>query len=184
MLFLSRFRRPAKQSATAHILDALITQSRQPVFFLVAGVPDTTEGRFELLLLHLFIVLEAVRNQPATEALQQQLFDAAFRHLDWNLREIGIGDASMGKKIKCMAEIFYGRVTQYRTALATGPAALANLLTVTLYPEHLPRPDPAMVAILAAYVVQAVAALTAQTEVVRGTGEIAFPAIMLATGQV
>jgi len=175
MGFLSRFARPAKPPAHVMAFDALAAQARQPEFFTAGRIPDTTEGRFELLLLHLFIVLYAVRQQPDAVPFKQALFDAAFTALDWNLREIGVGDMTVGKKIKRMAEIFYGRVTQYSAALEAGEAALAEQLGATLYPAASPPPGREVLDSLATYVAEAVAALAATAPAILADGQVTFP---------
>lgn len=174
MRFIPRFLRPAKPPATTLALDAIIAQARQPVFYIHFQVPDTTEGRFEVLMLHLFIALHALRAHPEAATFQQQLFDAAFQQLDWNLREIGVGDMTVGKKIQRMAEIFYGRVTQYSAALAGGEALLAGVLGETLYPATA-TPAAAVLAELARYVASAVAGISADAAASVASGQILFP---------
>jgi cytochrome b pre-mRNA-processing protein 3 len=176
MGFLSRFVRPAKPPAHITAYDAVVAQARQPEFFTRGGVPDTTEGRFELLLLHLFILLHAIRQAPQAGVFGQKVFDTAFDYLDWNLREIGVGDMTVGKKIKRMAEIFYGRVTQYREALDTGEGPLADMIGTTLYPASA-HPGAAVTRELAAYVAEAVAIISAQAARVLTEGQVTFPAV-------
>lgn len=171
---LSRFTRPAKRPAHETAFEILAAQARQPVFYTLGRVPDTTEGRFELLMLHLFLVLDAVRQHPASGDFTQALFDTAFDQLDWNLREIGVGDMTVGKKIKRMAEIFYGRVTQYQGALAAGQSELAALVGQTLYPATA-EPGPETLRLLADYIARSVAALTATAPRILGDGEVTFP---------
>ena len=67
--------------------------------------------------MHVFLVLHALRNRVETEKLRQHLFNTMVSDLDENLREMGVGDMSIGKKVKGLAEIFYGRVKQYKEAL-------------------------------------------------------------------
>jgi cytochrome b pre-mRNA-processing protein 3 len=178
MRFLSRFKRPAKPPAHLMAFEAVVAQARLPEFFIHGGIPDTTEGRFELLLLHLFILLHAVRQQPQAEAFGQAVFDAAFDYLDWNLREIGVGDMTVGKKIKRMAEIFYGRIKQYREALETDEAALMQVIGTTLYPAtH--TADAAAAQALANYIARAVTDVGTHAATVITTGEVVFPRVNL-----
>jgi cytochrome b pre-mRNA-processing protein 3 len=101
-----------------------------PVFYSDYHVPDTFEGRFELLTLHAALALRQLRAKDAKgTAMAQDLVDAVFRHFDRALREIGVGDLSVGKRIKTMAAAFLGRATAYEEALRSGtPEALDQAL--------------------------------------------------------
>lgn len=178
MRFLSRFVRPAKPPAFPIAFEAVVVQARRPEFFTAGQVPDTTEGRFELLLLHLFILLHAVRDLPGTESFRQGVFDTAFGYLDWNLREIGVGDMTVGKKIRRMAEIFYGRIRQYHDALEAGEDALAEAIGSRLYPVAA-RPDAGVTRALAAYAANAVSVLRRAAATIVSSGEVNFPAPVL-----
>lgn len=94
-----------------------ITAARQPGFFTVWGVPDTAEGRFEVLALHAFLVLRRLKTADGQAALSQAYFDVMFDDLDANLRELGVGDISVGKKVKKLAGGFYGRIKAYDQGL-------------------------------------------------------------------
>ncbi len=118
----------------------IISQARQPEFYRFYGVPDTLDGRFEMLALHAFLVLRRLKAEPAA-ALSQELFDTMFADMDENLREMGVGDLSVGKRVKQMATAFYGRVAAYEEGLdgeaGILEAALARNLfgTVAAAPE-------------------------------------------------
>lgn len=171
MKFLSRFRPPAKPSATPDtVLDRIVSQSRLPAWYARDGVDDTTEGRFELLLLHLFIVLHGLRGLKGMEGFNQQLFDAAFMHLDWNLRELGVGDMVVGKRVRTMAEVFYGRVKQYREGLEAGEGELAAVLAKTLPGVKHPQR-------IAGYVAASVTAVEQAGANVLETAEVPFGAV-------
>ena len=116
------FRADRKQTAVARqLLSRVVEQARQPSFYRAAGVPDTLDGRFEVIGLHLFLLLRRLRLETREKAraaqLAQVLFDAAFANFDENLREMGVGDLSVGSKVKRMAEAFYGRVAAYDSGL-------------------------------------------------------------------
>ncbi|WP_374466727.1 ubiquinol-cytochrome C chaperone family protein, partial [Ferrovibrio sp.] len=88
---------------------AIVAQSRQAGFYREHGVPDSLDGRFDMIVLHSFLVMRRLRRiGAAAEPLSQQLFDLMFADMDSNLREIGVGDLSVGKKVKAMAQAFYG----------------------------------------------------------------------------
>jgi cytochrome b pre-mRNA-processing protein 3 len=88
------------------------------------GVPDTLDGRFDLVALHTFLLIQRLTREPAPgEALAQAVFDAMFSDMDINLREMGVGDLSVGKRVKAMWEAFHGRASAYALALAAGDDA-------------------------------------------------------------
>lgn len=101
---------------------AAASQARTPVFYVVMGAPDTVEGRFELYTLHVSLILRRLKGQgaPAVETAQA-LFDAYLKGLDDALREMGVGDLSVGKKMRKLGEAFYGRVKHYDEAFDALP---------------------------------------------------------------
>lgn len=120
------FRKDQTQSQAETLFAALNDQARQPAFYAVAGAPDTVEGRFEVLALHVFLAIRRLkRDAPASDRLSAALQEAFFRRLDDALRELGVGDLSIGRKIRGLAEAFYGRASAYEKALAEGGEALA-----------------------------------------------------------
>ncbi len=137
----------------------LVERSREPAFYLKCGVPDTFDGRFDLLVLHAFLVLERLAGQGEREdALVQSLIDRLFADMDVTLREMGVGDLSVGKKVKRMAEAFYGRARAYREGLAAPKTeALVEALRRNLYRSA--DPEPEQLAAMADYVRRESAAL-------------------------
>jgi cytochrome b pre-mRNA-processing protein 3 len=128
---------------------------REPALYLRLGVPDTVEGRFESLALHLILVLRRLRGlpEPAKE-VAQDLVDGFFRQLDASLREMGVGDMGVPKRMKKLAQVFYARAAAYDAALDLGePDGLARALG-----ESFGRPEEAFRG-LAAYALAAEAAL-------------------------
>ena len=99
-------------------------------------MPDTVEGRFEVYSLHVVLLLDRLRGrgEPAAE-VSQSLFDTYVKGLDNALREMGVGDLGVGRKMRKLGEAFYGRGKSYETAFAALPdtAALEALLTRTVY---------------------------------------------------
>ena len=82
------------------------------------GVPDTLDGRFEMVSLYAFLLVHRLQQEPAPgPAVAQAVFDAMFSDMDFNLREMGVGDLSVGRKVKVMWEAFHGRSAAYATAL-------------------------------------------------------------------
>lgn len=101
------------------IYGAVVAAARQPVFFRKYSVPDTPEGRFEMVALMLFLVLERVKtSDPDGEALTQGVIEAFVTDMDDCMREMGVGDLTVPKKVKRAAAAFYERAGHYRSGLA------------------------------------------------------------------
>jgi len=114
-------RRNRHERAGFQLYAAAVAAARDPWFYAELGVPDTLDGRFDVLSLFAFLLIERLRLAPANgPALAQSVFDAMFSDMDVNLREMGVGDLSVGKKVKAMWNAFHGRATAYGTALANG----------------------------------------------------------------
>jgi cytochrome b pre-mRNA-processing protein 3 len=139
---------------------SLVDQARQPAFYTTLGVPDTVDGRFEMVALHVFLVLHRLKAEPATEDFRQALFDTMFADMDRSLREMGVSDLSVGRHVKNMAKGFYGRVAAYESGLADAQdAALGEAIRRNVYGTLPASPD---VGPLVAYLRANVAALAAQ----------------------
>ncbi|MCP5382185.1 MAG: hypothetical protein H6912_07420 [Kordiimonadaceae bacterium] len=97
---------------------SIIEQSRLPFFYTDMEIADSIDGRFDVLVLHMAIVLDELdkysEEVPEVMKLRRILQEIMFDNLDLTLREIGVGDLGVGKKIKIMAEAFYGRVKTYQ----------------------------------------------------------------------
>ncbi len=101
----------------------IVGRTRHAVFYTQAGVPDTIDGRFDLLVLHVHIILRDFRRRGlGRHPLGQALFDAFFQDMDQGMREAGVGDLGVSKKIRKMAEAFYGRAGAYDEVLGDGIA--------------------------------------------------------------
>jgi cytochrome b pre-mRNA-processing protein 3 len=105
---------------------AAVAAARAPAYYTDLGVPDSLDGRFDLVGLHVFLLIRRLLVLPPPGAdLAQAVFDAMFHDMDMNLREIGVGDMSVGKKVKQMWEAFHGRSAAYQTAFGSpDPAEL------------------------------------------------------------
>lgn len=95
-----------------------LNNTRKEVFYTKYGVPDTFDGRFDLLLVHIFILLHHMVGQDEHEELSQALFDVTFKDMDQTLREMGIGDVGIPKHMKRMMKAFNGRMHSYQAAIA------------------------------------------------------------------
>ena len=145
------FRQDRTEHPAAAVYMRLVQQSRRPEFYLHCGVPDTLDGRFDMLVLHVFVVLDRLAGQgEPEEAFAQSLFDHLFADMDVNLREMGVGDLSVGKKVRQMAEAFYGRAQAYHDGLQAGDdEALGAALRRNLFRSS--APENAQVRAMTAY---------------------------------
>jgi cytochrome b pre-mRNA-processing protein 3 len=170
MILKRIFARKPELSRTLY--EAIVAAARRQKFYLDYGVADTIDGRFDMITLHLFLVLDRLRDGgPATEDFRQQLTDGFFTDMDRSLREMGVGDLSVGKKVRKMAEVFYGRVTAYSAALERKDNALTDALARNVYAD---AASPHAAA-LKNWVKQARAALVGQDEATLMRGEVQFP---------
>ncbi|MDP1641946.1 MAG: ubiquinol-cytochrome C chaperone family protein [Phenylobacterium sp.] len=161
-MILERLFRPKPAKIAGQKLYAgLVAQARRTDFYSQLAVPDTVEGRFELYSLHVVLLLDRLKRQGAAAGVvAQALFDAYVSALDDALREMGVGDLSVGKKMRKLGEAFYGRVKSYEAALAALPdeASLAGLIARTVYAEAADAQPEALVT----YVLRQRQALAAQ----------------------
>ena len=173
-MLMRLFRRSAKEESAAALYQAAVLQARRPEFYLEAAVPDTLDGRFDLLALHVFLLLHRLRVAgPRAAALAQTVFDLMFADMDQNLRELGVGDLSVGRKVKTMAQALMGRIAAYEPGLAD-PSVLAEALARNLYRGR-PVPDEA-VARVVRYVGAAVGDLARQNVDALLAGQVRFVA--------
>jgi cytochrome b pre-mRNA-processing protein 3 len=97
-----------------------VAAARDPWLYRALGVPDTLDGRFDLVALHAFLLIHRLQDAPDPgPALAQAVFDAMFSDMDNNLREIGVSDLSVGKRMRAMWEAFHGRAKVYASAIRT-----------------------------------------------------------------
>nr|HEV8009259.1 ubiquinol-cytochrome C chaperone family protein [Bradyrhizobium sp.] len=126
----NHFRKPriASRGTIEAIYGMIVTQAREPPFYRDFGVPDTVDGRFDLLVLHLWMVLRRLKPIEGGAGLAQPLFDRFCDDMDANLREMGVGDLTVPKRMQAFGEAFYGRAAAYDLALAAGEEPLAQAL--------------------------------------------------------
>jgi cytochrome b pre-mRNA-processing protein 3 len=137
-------RRKPEDDFAAAVYARTAEQARAPELFEGCGIPDTLDGRFDSLALHAALVIDRLRREPDGEALAQAFFDTMFRHLDLTLREIGVQDLGVGRRIKIMAEGLHGRALAYREALAGGPTPLSEVLRRNAYGGRPPDDEQAV----------------------------------------
>lgn len=126
----SFFRQDPYRPVIEHLFGRVVSAARQPDFYEHYGVADTTQGRLELLELHAMLTLRRLRRLPKpADEVAQRFVDAVFEQIEHALREIGMGDTTVPKRMKSIAKGFYGRAKVYDAALdATGDQDLATAL--------------------------------------------------------
>jgi cytochrome b pre-mRNA-processing protein 3 len=166
------FRRDPRAATIAALYGVIVAQARNPAFYLGFGVPDTTEGRFDMIVLHLALFCRRL-GREAAPSFSQGVFDMFCRDMDHNLREMGVGDLSVPKKMQKLAEAFYGRIETYDRALA---AAGGEELEVALARNVLGAAEPSESARRLAAYARAAAGRLDETSMADLTGEgLSFP---------
>ena len=170
---ISRIFRREFHPGTIHTLyGAIVAQARLPEFYEEFGVADTVEGRFDMIVLHLAMVVRRLKREPQGAALGRALLDAFGRDMDHNLREMGVGDLAVPKQMKRMMEAFHGRARSYAGALCgADPTALEQALARNVFGGD-GAPGAAR---LAAYVRRAAGQLDATQGAQFLRGGLAFP---------
>jgi cytochrome b pre-mRNA-processing protein 3 len=120
--------RAARKEAAEKIYDAIVAQSRNPAFYLRFGVPDTLSGRFDMLVIHMFMVLQNLRlGGKEGELLGREVVEAFIREMDSMVRDLGVSDNQVPKEVRRIAGLFYGQILIYAAAAEKqDPAALGE----------------------------------------------------------
>lgn len=117
-MILSLFRKTKFSEPVYAVYNAIVAQSRRPVFYADWGVADTMTGRFDMISLHAALVFRRLRSsEKLTRDFSQNIFDCFFKDMDRSLREMGVGDLSVAKRIEKMGSLFYGLLTNLSSAL-------------------------------------------------------------------
>lgn len=164
MIFARIFGRssPAETAAT-DLYRSSVEKARDPAFYRDLGVPDTVNGRFDMIVIHLMLVFRHLRNAVhSTQDVSEALLNLMFADMDQSLREMGVGDMGVGKRVKKMAKAFYGRAEAYETGLEGASELLHQALAENLY-RHNPPPAGALDA-LSDYMKRVDTHLATQTE--------------------
>ncbi len=169
-------RQNRKAKAADKLYQAIMACTRQPDFYTYYGVPDTLDGRFDLLCLHGFLVMDRLlEGGREGQVLSQALFDRMFRDMDQILREIGIGDLSLPRHVKRMMTGFHGRATTYRDALAVDDEkTLVQALLKNLYGSAEHKPSAEILSAMACYMRGMTAHLAAQDLATLAAGKVDF----------
>jgi cytochrome b pre-mRNA-processing protein 3 len=163
---------PASRGTIEAIYGAIVAQARQPAFYAKLGVPDTVNGRLDMVILHLWLTLRRLRVNGDADGLGQSLIDHFCSDMDDNLRELGTSDLKVPKRLLEFNEALYGRARAYDEALAAGgPEPLVKALVRNIYAgQSVPAASG-----LADYVVAAIASLDGLDAESLTRGDLRFP---------
>jgi cytochrome b pre-mRNA-processing protein 3 len=165
----------------ARLYGTIVAQARAPVFYDRYAVPDTVNGRFEMIVLHLVLLLRRLEAEPrSVRRLGQGVFDLFCRDMDGSLREMGVGDLAVPRRMRRIGDAFYGRQSTYAAALGAGVEPLRNALARNVFglepgPIAGGTPERAGVDRLARYVDGAIRHLAAQDGATLARAELSFP---------
>jgi cytochrome b pre-mRNA-processing protein 3 len=162
----------SREASIASLYGAIVAQARRPAFYQAYCVPDTVTGRLEMIILHAVLVLRRLQeDSAAARELGQALFDRFCQDMDDSMREMGVGDLAVPRKMRRIGEVFYGRQSAYGAALtAAQNGDLAAVLARNVFADSPNADGPAR---LAAYSRATLAGLAAQDCFERG--EISVP---------
>ncbi len=168
--------RRQRQDVAAKLYSDLVAHARSPAFYLTVGVPDSMLGRFEMICLHSFLLFRRLgKTDTAGKELAQHVHDLMFADLDRTLREQGIGDMGIGKRVKELARNLYGRIAAYEAGLAGVKSELADALRRNLYASS--NASDNEIAAMIAYIKDAIDSLDAQPTSAIMSGRVEFPEV-------
>jgi len=176
-MFLARGQRGERQATIERLYGAIVTQARLPIFYRALAVPDTVEGRFELIVLHVHLLFRRLAGEKETiRAFGQEVFDRFIADMDASLRELGVGDFALARKMRDVGEAYYGRANAYEAPLAgCDEAGLTAALQRNVYGGEASAEESARR--LARYVRRADRALAGQDAAAIIGGGPLFPAL-------
>lgn len=173
-MILPLFRLRKRSATISRLYGTIVAQSRMPSFYRDYAVPDTVNSRFDMIVLHLSLLIDRLATEPEpVRGIGQAVFDRFCQDMDENLREMGVGDLSVPKEMQQLGAAFYGRLQAYRSALASNETpGLADALARNVYGAAA-RSDGA--GRLANYMRGAVRELVGQKGADFARGEVRFP---------
>jgi cytochrome b pre-mRNA-processing protein 3 len=167
-------REPRGPDTISTLYGMIVAQARLPCFYRDYAVADTVNGRFDLIVLHLALVLDRLAQDAGSQSVGQRIFDRFCQDMDHNLREMGVGDLKVPKQMRQLGEAFYGRSQAYRAAWA----APDDAMLVAALERNIYGGTPVAVAAasrLAAYIREALRDLRAQPAAALAGGQLHFP---------
>jgi cytochrome b pre-mRNA-processing protein 3 len=174
-MILPLFRRSPQADTISALYGTIVAQARLPVFYRDYSVPDSIDGRFELVVVHLFLLLRRLETEGRTgQMMGQQVFDLFCRDMDQNLREIGTGDLKVPTEMRRLGAAYYGRAKAYEAALAAaGPDGLVSAIGRNVLGRE--SGELAAAGQLANYMREAAAGLAGQDLAAFNRGNLRFP---------
>lgn len=174
-MILSLFRKNTATEPVYAVYSAIVAQSRQPIFYADWGVPDTVTGRFDMISLHMALLFRRLRGESgAQKDFSQAVFDLFFKDMDRSLREMGVGDLGVPKRIQKMGNIFFGLLAAMNEAMDRNDAvALEGVLARNILGEETPQ----HVGALAQYLLAADRVLSGQPAQAITGGTLNFEAV-------
>lgn len=174
-MILSLFRKDTATEPVYAVYSAIVAQSRQPRFYADWGVPDTVTGRFDMISLHMALLFRRLRATTGDQKdFSQAVFDLFFKDMDRSLREMGVGDLGVPKRIQKMGNIFFGLLAAINEAMDKHDAqALQDVLARNIYDDG----SEPHVAALARYLMDEDNHLTAQDPAAITAGHLTFGAV-------
>jgi cytochrome b pre-mRNA-processing protein 3 len=152
---LSLIRRGRHDRVGFELYGAAVTAARDPFLYTGLRVPDTLDGRFDMVGLHTFLLIQRLKRETSPGPdLAQAVFDAMFSDMDVNLREMGVGDLAIGRKVRVMWEAFHGRSVAYAAAMSTGDMVALDAALERNVWRGVPPPDGATQALRRAVLAQ------------------------------
>lgn len=173
----ARWLEPDPDQLLAHSLYvSLVEQSRKPFFYTRLGVPDTLDGRFELIVLHLSLLLLRIQNEEnaKAQAMRQYLAEVFFGDMDRSLRELGVADTGMKKRIKAITGAFYGRLDAYERGLEH-PDDLKDTIRRNVYGTSLEQATSERAEAFTTYCLRAASALAETPVEMILKGKLPYP---------
>lgn len=164
--------RKQRKKAAAGLYEIMVKQARQPGFYKDMAVPDDVDGRFDLILVHAFLVHHRIKGEPKAKQLGQALFDHTFKEMDKTLREMGIGDLAVPRHMKHMMKSYNGRIMNYEQAVGD-EKALGEAVRRNLY-RKLPSVPDDVLALIVGYISDNIAHLQGQDYSMIEKGHISF----------
>lgn len=164
-----------RQSAMAlELYNGCVEQARSPAFYVRMQVPDTLDGRFDMILVHVHLLVRRLKNIEKND-IGQAVTEIMFTDMDQSLREMGVGDSAVGKRVRKMTDAYYSRGVAYHQALDAGGNALEEALRTRIY-RSVEDPGDA-VGMLANYIRDAIADLDDQSGPDFEVGQVRFPVL-------
>lgn len=168
--------RRQRHDVAAKLYNDLVAHARSPEFYLSFGVPDTELGRFEMICLHSYLLFRRLgKTDDAGKDLSQSVHDLMFGDFDRTMREQGIGDMGIGKRVKKLARQLYGRIDAYETGFASGAAELGDALRRNLYASATASDEQVLA--MVAYIEASIEMLDAQATPDIMSGRVDFPQV-------